>query len=80
MINGKFRNKGGHEYQLKRAQEIFIEGQTYEVECAEVSGWSTSVEFKDIEGSFNSVMFDYTDENGNEVDIVEAYIDTFMWD
>lgn len=44
-------------------------GERYEVEDVSMGGSYTSIYLTDIDGVFNSVQFDFEDENGIEVNI-----------
>lgn len=60
----------GYDGDKKRILDSGINvGDKIELENACVGGWSTSVYLFGYEGSFNSVFFDFVDENGEEYDI-----------
>lgn len=53
----KFIGRNGHDYQLAKAKEIFTEGQILTIKQIDVSNWSSSVQFEEVGGWFNTVMF-----------------------
>lgn len=69
-----FLNRNGYPAERDRAATIFQEGERYILNATEVGRSSSSYRFEGIEGSFNSVMFDFADpekiarENDDEKD------------
>ena len=62
--------EAGYPSDQKRIEESGIKvGDKIELADASVSGWHTDVWLVGHRGSFNSVFFDYVDEDGNEHDI-----------
>ena len=60
----------GYDYDKKKISDSGINvGDKIEIETACVGGWSTSIYLVGYKGSFNSVFFDFVDENGEEYDI-----------
>lgn len=60
----------GYQSDQKRIKESGINvGDKIELEDARVGGWNTDVYLVGYDGSFNSVFFDFVDEDGNEYDI-----------
>ena len=54
----KFLNKNGYDHEPKTASEVLNTETIYEVDYTEVGSWITYVKLKDIDGMFNSVMFE----------------------
>ena len=44
-------------------------GERYEIEFVSMGGSYTSIYLKNIDGVFNSVLFDFEEEDGTEVNI-----------
>lgn len=62
----------GRECNKKRASKVgLIVGEKYEVEGICIGSSSTSIFLKDIEGSFNSVQFEF-EEDGEFIDIFDS--------
>lgn len=60
----------GYEYEKKAMAEAGIKvGDKIELRDALVGGFHTKVSLAGFEGDFNSVFFDFVDENGEEYDI-----------
>lgn len=60
----------GYDSDKKKIKDSGINiGDKIELDGACVSGWSTEVYLVGYEGSFNSVFFDFVDENGEDYDI-----------
>lgn len=57
---------GNGENAIKRGLKV---GEKYEVEYIGMGQSYTSIELKGIENNFNSVLFDFEDENGVPVNI-----------
>lgn len=83
MIKAIYLDEKGYDHDTKQAREAgLVQGEEYEVDYAEVGGWRSDVFLvgfpnESIQGTdmgFNSVMFDYFDEDGKEIDIVEVYL------
>lgn len=72
MYYAIFLNKNGYNGEKEKATEAGLkEGEKYEVVYASIGQSHSNIELDGIDGDFNSVMFDYVDENGNEADIFE---------
>jgi hypothetical protein len=54
-----FLGKNGYEFQLTEAMKAFTIGTAYTVKKCEVDSWSHSVEFEEVPGSWNGVMFSF---------------------
>jgi hypothetical protein len=52
-----FLNEHGYDVERERAREHFIIGQPYTVKKFNLGGYSSSIEFVGVSGSWNSVMF-----------------------
>ena len=52
-----FTANGGYDSGVLAQERGFVIGNRYTVKAIHVGGWSTSVEFEEIGGSWNSVMF-----------------------
>lgn len=60
----------GRDYDVERLKESGIQvGDKLELEDAAVGGWHTDVWLEGHEKPFNSVFFDFVDENGREYNI-----------
>ena len=53
-----------------------ILGNTYVIEDMHIGGWHTDVYLEGITGSFNSVFFEFYDEDGNEINFLDIPIAT----
>lgn len=47
----------------------------YEVNDVDIGGWISYVSLIGLEGQFNTVQFDFFDEDMKEIDIIESEID-----
>lgn len=70
----KFTGTGGYEDDLKRAKEVFVEGQEYTINGGWVGGWDSVYTFEEVEGEWNTVMFDVRWENVPETLIEHTYL------
>ena len=62
--------ENGYEHQRIFAKKRgLIVGQSYDLEGASVGRYSSIVLLKGIDGSFNSVQFEFKDNSGNDVNI-----------
>lgn len=62
----------GRECNIEHAKKVGLKvGERYEVEDIIMDGSSTSIFLKDIEGSFNSVQFEF-EEDGESIDIFDS--------
>jgi hypothetical protein len=57
-----FLNQHGYDREREEAARIFNTTDIYEVDSVQIGDWHTSVSFKGITGSFNSVMFEEVKE------------------
>jgi len=62
-------NNGYEHEQAEAKGKGLIEGKEYVLKDANVGGFSTSVQLEGVEGRFNSVQFDFRNEDGTEADI-----------
>lgn len=44
----------------------------YEVDDVEIGSWISYVSFKNVKGEFNTVQFDFYDEDMNEINIIDT--------
>jgi len=73
-----YTDEGGYPLEPEIARERgLVKGEKYIVNHADVGRSFTNVFLEGFKGSFNSTMFDFIDEDGNEVDIVEEYYYTY---
>lgn len=62
----------GSDYDQENIKKSGIQvGDQIELEDAAVGSWSTKVWLVGHKGSFNSVFFDFVDENGEDYDIYQ---------
>lgn len=54
----RFRNENGYPFELADAQKVMTEGQIFTVKKCRVGDFSHSVEFEEITGNWNGVMFE----------------------
>lgn len=52
-----FLGKNGYDFQREAAMKAFTIGTSYTVKKCEVESWSHSIEFEEVPGSWNGVMF-----------------------
>jgi hypothetical protein len=57
-VYAKFLNTGGHEFQRKKAAEIFDTEKEYRITGGSIGDSYSYFTFEGIEGTFNTVMFD----------------------
>lgn len=53
-----FTGKNGSDWDQQDAQKRLIIGSVYTVKRTDVGNWSSTVEFQEVEGSYNTVLFD----------------------
>ena len=53
----KFLGCNGYEFELQEAMKTFVPGEILTVDNIEVGGWSSSAEFEEFPGRWNTVMF-----------------------
>lgn len=69
MIFAEFAHPDfGYEGEGKRASEKLTVGKRYIVKNVAVGRWHTGIQLEGIQGSFNSVLFDFY-ENDKRIDI-----------
>lgn len=62
--------ENGYNCDVKAAKDAgLVVGEKYELHNACVGGFHTDVYLEDVDGSFNSVQFEFVDELGNDVNI-----------
>lgn len=54
----KFLGVNGYPFELEAAKKIFTAGNIYRVHACNVESWSHSIQFDDVKGWFNGVMFE----------------------
>lgn len=54
----RFLSKNGYDNELKAAQAKIKEGEVLTVSKFHLGGWHSSIEFEELTGRFNSVMFE----------------------
>ena len=76
-VYAKFLAKNGHDFERKKAMQVFDQDKEYEI----IGGWIgdsyTSLNFKDIPGNWNSVMFDYDENRANSI-LKHSYRDQYI--
>lgn len=63
----------GYKSQSEYMKQHFKVGDKYIVKDADVGRYFTDVYLEGINGCFNSVFFEYSDDRGNPVDIIKEY-------
>jgi hypothetical protein len=58
-----FLNRNGYDGERTRAAEIFDTNQSYTVKSISIGSWSSLIYFEEVDGGWNSVMFDFAEEN-----------------
>ena len=53
-----FNGKGGHDYENNHANSVLEVGKEYTVTDSKTYGWSSTVNIKGFDRTFNTVMFD----------------------
>ena len=73
MLYAKFvYPNSGRDCNIEHAKKVGLKvGERYEVEDIIMGGFTTSIFLKDIEGSFNSVQFEF-EEDGESIDIFDS--------
>lgn len=73
MLYAKFMHPdSGRECNIEHAKKVGLKvGERYEVKDIIMGGFTTSIFLKDIEGSFNSVQFEF-EEDGEFIDIFDS--------
>ena len=73
MLYAKFMHPdSGRECNIEHTKKVGLKvGERYEVEDIIMGGFTTSIFLKDIEGSFNSVQFEF-EEDGEFIDIFDS--------
>ena len=64
-----FTGNGGYDAENRRARQELIVGKMYTVVDIEIGGWSSRVALKEVDGKWNTVMFENTDglERASEI-------------
>lgn len=58
-MKATYLGKNGYPFEREEANKYFTVGESYEVISGRMGRESSSLEFKDVQGSFNTVMFSY---------------------
>ena len=58
-----FRGKGGYATELKKAEVVFDVGVEYKIIDGSKGSFGSRLRFEDIDGDWNSVMFDYPESS-----------------
>lgn len=58
----RFTGIGGYDRENAYARSMLLVGQILTVSRTEVHSWHTDVYFKEVEGGFNSVMFEEVED------------------
>ena len=53
-----FLNKNGYDWEREQVNKILEEGALVTVALCRVDGWSSTYKFEEVEGEFNTVMFE----------------------
>jgi len=74
MIYVKYLDENGYDYQREKARKLgLVKDNIYELINADVGSSSSTIDLKGFEKHrFNSVMFDYFNEDMNEIDLMET--------
>lgn len=54
-----FLNRNGYDSERERAASVFTAGKEYTVRDVSIGSWTTSLQFDEVEGRWNSVMFGF---------------------
>lgn len=54
----RFLGKNGYDYELRRALESLTESQVLTVKSASIGSWSSEYRFEEIDGTWNTAMFE----------------------
>lgn len=77
-IIAKYLDKNGYDCDVIKARELgLIKDKKYTLKNAEIGQSHSYIEIEGIESAFNSVMFEFYDENGNEIDLMETEYNTY---
>jgi hypothetical protein len=52
-----FLGENGHEFERDEAKKLFLIGGTYTVKSIDIGSWSHTINFEEVAGCFNGVMF-----------------------
>jgi hypothetical protein len=52
-----FLGQNGMDWELLKAMNSLVVGETYTVSYIDVGNWSSEVSFQEVEGTYNVVMF-----------------------
>lgn len=78
IIYVKFLGENGYDHQPKDAIEKGLKiNHIYNLEDMNVGGWSSEIKLYEFEETFNSVMFEYFNEDFEQVDIFETEYNNF---
>ena len=69
-IYATYKGTGGYDCDREESKKAGLEvGRKYELDNASVGRWISYIYLSGVSGRFNSVMFDFTDENGEDISI-----------
>lgn len=68
-LYAKFLGENGYDSELERAMKILEVDCMYPVESIDIGGSSSKVYFYGFKDDYNSVMFEFYDEEFNEINI-----------
>lgn len=63
----RFLNKNGHNFQREEAAKLFDVDKSYTLKASDVYSSSSTLEFEEVPGIFNSVMFVVAEETVREL-------------
>lgn len=74
-IKAVYTGPGGYDSDKEEAERVLAEGREYTVETLDIGGFRSTVQFLEVGElhSFNTVMFNFYDKEGNSIDIVDEY-------
>lgn len=55
----KFLNKNGYDFERERAAKVFDLDKEYTIKSGEMYSSSSNITFEEVEGKWNTVMFDF---------------------
>lgn len=76
-VYAKFLAKNGHDFERKKAVQVFDTDKEYEIVGGWIGDWCSYLKFKDIPESWNSVMFDYDESQANSI-LEHSYSDQYI--
>ena len=77
-IYAKYLDRNGYEHDTLSARSCgLVKGEKYLVTNADIGGFHSSIYLLGYIGAFNSVMFEYFDENSNPIDLLATGYNQF---